>query len=237
MEPTAAPPKLEIPKIDPIEIAGDLEDASAEEALRWAAETFSPRLYIATSFQKTTSVTVHMANELGIDVRYFYLDTDVLFPETYAVKDQLAERYGANFERYGGISLEEQAARHGDELWSRDPDTCCAIRKVEPMREALSTVDCWVSGIRRQDSKSRSTTRKFGWDKRFGLWKLNHLAAWTEKDVWNYIAKHDIPYNPLHDEGYTSIGCTHCTLKPSENGDSRSGRWAGSDKTECGLHG
>jgi phosphoadenosine phosphosulfate reductase len=222
---------------DPEEKAAELEDATAQEALAWALETFQPRMYIACSFQKTSSVTVHMAHSIDPDARFFSLDTDVLFPETYETKDRLEERYGINFHRYSSITLEQQAGLYGDELWSRDPDSCCGIRKVEPMRSALAAVDLWVSGIRRSDSQTRAGAPKFAWDKRFGLWKLNPLADWSEKQVWAYIHEHDIPYNELHDQGYPSIGCTHCTRKPAAGEDARAGRWAGLDKTECGLHG
>jgi phosphoadenosine phosphosulfate reductase len=217
--------------------AAELEDASAQEALAWALETFHPRMYIACSFQKTSSVTVHMAHSIDPEARFFYLDTDVLFPETYETRDRLEERYGINFHRYSSITLEQQAGLYGDQLWSRDPDSCCGIRKVEPMRSALAAVDLWVSGIRRSDSQTRARAPKFAWDKRFGLWKLNPLADWSEKQVWSYLHEHDIPYNPLHDQGYPSIGCTHCTRKPAAGEDARAGRWAGMDKTECGLHG
>jgi phosphoadenosine phosphosulfate reductase len=222
--------------IDPEAVAADLESASPEETLAWAAENF-PSLSIACSFQKTTSATVDMASRAAPDARFFYLDTDLLFPETYATRDALSARYGVEFERVAGITLEEQTRLYGDKLWARQPDACCGIRKVEPMREALTGVDCWVSGIRRADSVSRAGAKKFGWDVRFGLWKLNPLADWTEDDVWNYVSQHDVPYNPLHDAGYPSIGCTHCTRPPSMNGGSRSGRWANAEKTECGLNG
>jgi len=243
MEPAAtlpgsvSAPALDSRAFDPESVAAELEEASAEQALRWALETFDPRMYIACSFQKTSSVTVHIATQINPEARFFYLDTDVLFPETYETKARLEERYGIRFHRYSSITLEQQAGLYGKELWRRDPDSCCGIRKVEPMRSALSAVDCWVSGIRRQDSQTRAGAPKFGWDKRFALWKLNPLADWSEKDVWNYIHEHDIPYNPLHDQGYPSIGCTHCTRKPAAGEDARAGRWAGLEKTECGLHG
>jgi phosphoadenosine phosphosulfate reductase len=229
--------ELEALSFDPEAVAADLEDSSAEEALSWALDTFHPGMYIACSFQKTSSVTVHMAHSINPDARFFYLDTDVLFPETYETKDRLEERYGISFHRYSSITLEQQKGLYGDELWSRDPDSCCGIRKVEPMRSALSAVDVWVSGIRRSDSQTRAKAPKFAWDKRFGLWKLNPLADWSEAEVWSYISKHDIPYNELHDQGYPSIGCTHCTRKPGAGEDDRAGRWAGMEKTECGLHG
>jgi len=222
---------------DPEAKAEELEDATAEEALAWALEAFHPAMYIACSFQKTSSVTVHLAHSIDPGARFFYLDTDVLFPETYETKNRLEERYGINFHRYSSITLEQQKGLYGDELWSRDPDACCGIRKVEPMRSALAAVDLWVSGIRRSDSQTRAKAPKFSWDKRFGLWKLNPLADWSEDQVWAYIQEHDVPYNTLHDQGYPSIGCTHCTRKPAEGEDARAGRWAGLEKTECGLHG
>ena len=224
-------------EIDPREVAAELEGASAEETIAWAIETFHPRLRFACSFQKTSSVTVDIVSKLVDDPRFFYLDTDVLFEETYTTRDALAARYGIEFERFAGIGLDEQAQLYGDALWARQPDACCGIRKVEPMREALTGIDCWVSGIRREDSSTRAGAAKFGWDKRFGLWKLNPLADWSEADVWDYLNEHEVPYNPLHDAGYPSIGCTHCTRPPGANGDARSGRWANADKTECGLNG
>jgi phosphoadenosine phosphosulfate reductase len=221
---------------DPEAAAAELEGMSAPEILEWTIETFHPRLYFACSFQKTSSVIIDIAQKVEPSTRFFYLDTDVLFPETYETKDRLAEHYGMEFERYHNLTLEEQAKLHGDELWGRDPDACCNIRKVEPMRDALSSVDCWVSGIRRQDRSNGNTIKKFGWDKRFNLWKINPLADWHEKDVWNYIVDHEVPYNPLHDHGYPSIGCTHCTRPPGAGEAPRAGRWADAEKTECGLH-
>ena len=232
-----ATPGLDELGFDPEEAAAELEDATAEEALAWALDRFHPRMYIACSFQKTSSVTVHMARSINADARFFYLDTDVLFPETYETRDLLEQRYGIKFHRYSSITLEQQRGLYGEELWNRDPDACCGIRKVEPMRSALAAVDLWVSGIRRSDSQTRAKAPKFGWDQRFGLWKLNPLADWSEDHVWSYIQEHDIPYNPLHDRGYPSIGCTHCTRQPATGEDARAGRWAGSSKTECGLHG
>lgn len=234
---TATDPKPAIEyDFDPEAVAADLERKSAPEILEWAVETFHPRLYFACSFQKTSSVIIDIAQKIDPSTRFFYLDTDVLFPETYETKDRLADRYGIEFERFHNLTLEEQAQQHGDALWGHNPDLCCEIRKVEPMREALANVDSWVSGIRRQDRQNGNTIKKFGWDKRFKLWKLNPLADWHEKDVWNYIAANDVPYNPLHDHGYPSIGCTHCTRPPGAGEAPRAGRWADAEKTECGLH-
>jgi phosphoadenosine phosphosulfate reductase len=223
--------------IDPREVAAELESRSAGATIRWALETFHPRLRFATSFQKTSSVIIDLALAVERRAKFFYLDTGLLFDETRATRDALASRFGLRFERYRGISLREQEDLYGANLWNRQPDACCGIRKVEPMREALSGIDCWVSGIRREDSATRAGAAKFGWDRRFGLWKLNPLADWTEAEVWDYIDEHELPYNPLHDAGYPSIGCTHCTRPPGAGGHPRSGRWADAHKTECGLHG
>jgi phosphoadenosine phosphosulfate reductase len=217
-------------------IAEELEKLSASEVLEWMFDQFGSRHYIACSFQKTSSVTAHLASQVNPDARFFYLDTDVLFPETYETRDRLAETLGIEFDRFHNLTIEEQAEQYGDELWKREPDACCGIRKVEPMRRALSSVDCWVAGVRRADSSTRAGAPKFAWDKKFGIWKLNPIADWSERDVWNYIHEHRLPYNPLHDRGYPSIGCTHCTQPVGPGGDPRDGRWAGVAKTECGIN-
>ena len=216
--------------------AAELEPLSAAEVLTWAFDKFGEDMYIACSFQKTSSVVMQIATSINPKARFFYLDTDVLFPETYETRDRLAEHFNVEFERWHNISLEEQAELYGDKLWKSDPDACCGLRKVEPMRRALSTVDCWVAGVRREDSKVRANTAKFAWDKRFNIWKINPLADWTERDVWNHLNEHNVPYNPLHDQGYPSIGCTHCTRPVAPGQSARDGRWAGSGKTECGIN-
>jgi phosphoadenosine phosphosulfate reductase len=231
---TIAPPAAV--GIDADAVADELEHRSARAALEWLFETFGEAHYIACSFQKTSSVTVHLATEINPAARFFYLDTDVLFPETYETRDRFAEHFGVAFDSYRDITIEEQAAIHGDELWKRDPDACCGLRKVEPMRRALSSVDAWVSGIRRGDSSTRATAPKFAWDQRFGLWKLNPLADWSESDVWSHVREHRLPYNPLHDRGYPSIGCTHCTQPVAPGADPRDGRWVGTAKSECGIN-
>jgi phosphoadenosine phosphosulfate reductase len=209
-----------------------LADATAEELLAHAVDAWHPRLAVACSFQKESSVIVDLIKRIEPEARIFTLDTGVLFDETHDVRAAIEARYGAPVEVYRGISLAEQARRHGDALWASDPDLCCSIRKVAPLEQALSTVDAWVSGLRRDQSPDRAGTRKLAWDDKHGKWKLNPLADWTEADVWSYIFEHDLPYNLLHDRGYASIGCTHCT-RP---GSGREGRWAGAEKTECGLH-
>jgi phosphoadenosine phosphosulfate reductase len=213
-------------------VTPELEDLSAPEVLAHMVERFHPRLYLACSFQKEASVLIDMLLEAEPTARVFTLDTGVLFPETYDTKRRVEERYGITVDVYRGITLEEQAARHGDALWSRDPDACCGERKVAPLERALSGVDAWVTGLRREQSPARAATRKLSWDKRHGVWKACPLADWSERDVWNYVMERELPYNPLHDAGYSSIGCTHCT-RP---GAGREGRWAGNAKSECGLH-
>jgi phosphoadenosine phosphosulfate reductase len=210
----------------------DLEHLGGEELLAYMVERFHPRLYVACSFQKEASVILHMLLQIEPEARFFTLDTGVLFPETYETWREIERRYGVTIDGFSGISLGRQAALHGEALWSHDPDRCCEIRKVRPMREALASVDGWVAGLRRDQSPDRAATPKFQWDPKHGLWKANPIADWTERDVWRYINEHDIPYHPLHDQGYASIGCTHCTSP----GEGREGRWAGTDKIECGLH-
>jgi phosphoadenosine phosphosulfate reductase len=211
----------------------DLESLDASEVLAYMVERFHPRLAVACSFQKEASVVLDLLLRIAPDARVFTLDTHVLFPETYETWKRVEERYGIEVAVYQGPSLGRQAATHGDRLWERDPDACCDLRKVRPLERALAGADAWVAGVRREQSPSRAGTPKLGWDERHGLWKANPLADWSEKDVWRYIVEHDVPYNPLHDRGYASIGCTHCTRQ----GDGRDGRWAGTGKTECGLHG
>lgn len=223
--------------VDPAEVAAEVEPLSAEAAIEWALDRFHPDLRFAVSFQKTSSVMVDMAHRIDPGARFFYVDTGLLFPETYATRDALAEHYGLEFERIADHPASEQDGERAANLFRLDPDACCADRKVELMRTALDEVDCWVSGIRRVDSRTRADAPKFAWDQRFGLWKLNPLADWDDKQVWNYIKDHHVPYNPLHDQGYPSIGCMPCTTVALEGPDARAGRWAGTDRTECGIHG
>jgi phosphoadenosine phosphosulfate reductase len=215
-----------------------LEGRTPQEILRWAVDTYQPGLTLACSFGGPSGMVL-LDMIMGIDrgVEVFYLDTDFLFPETYKLRDIAAARYG--FEPAGYMSLltpQQQAAKHGDALWTRDPDACCAIRKVEPNRRALEDKRAWISGIRRDQAKSRAEIDIVEWDEKFGLVKINPLAAWTESQVWKYILDNAVPYNELHDRGYPSIGCTHCTKAVAPGDDPRSGRWQGFDKTECGLH-
>jgi phosphoadenosine phosphosulfate reductase len=218
------------------QVAEELEGQGPEGTLAWMVEQFHPSLYLACSFQQEESVLLDMLHRIQPKTRVFYLDTDVLFKETYETRDRLAERYGFEFERYHNLTLEEQAQQYGDELWKSAPDQCCSIRKVEPLKRALSSVDAWITGVRREQAPTRANTKKVEWDSKFGLVKANPLADWTLRDIWSHIREHDVPYNPLHDQNYPSIGCTHCTRPVMPGEDARAGRWAGQDKVECGLH-
>jgi phosphoadenosine phosphosulfate reductase len=196
-----------------------------EEVILEAVDRFGEeRLALAASWQKETAVLVDMVQRHAPGARIFTLDTGVLFEETYATWRAVEERYGISVEAWRGEWV------HG--LWATEPDRCCFLRKIEPLQRALEDADCWISGVRRDQSAARAETEELGWDDRHGLWKANPLAVWSERDVWAYIARHDLPYNPLHDQGYSSIGCTHCTLP----GNGRDGRWAGRSKSECGMH-
>ncbi|MDB4897008.1 MAG: phosphoadenosine phosphosulfate reductase [Firmicutes bacterium] len=220
------------------EVALSLEGQSPEAALRWAFQHFAQDdIALACSFGAEDVALVHMMTGIRPAARAFYLDTNVLFPETYGLIEQIKAKYDVTLEQYLPLlTLEQQAAMHGDALWSREPDSCCGIRKVEPLERALSGLKAWITGIRREQSPTRANARPVEWDRKFGLVKVNPLVAWSEKDLWQYISDHSVPYNSLHDQGYPSIGCTHCTRAVMPGEDPRSGRWSGFTKTECGLH-
>lgn len=214
-----------------------LESARPEVILRWAIEAFGAEVALATGFGAEGCVLVSMLAGIDCGARIFYLDTDLLFPETYALRDNLEARYGVHFEqRRSALSLNEQAAWHGERLWERRPDECCRLRKVEPLREMLSGLHAWITGIRRDQSSSRAAASIVERDAQFGLIKINPLASWTAEDLWNYIVEHEVPYNSLQDRGYGSIGCVPCTTPIQIGEDPRAGRWRGTSKTECGIH-
>ena len=217
-------------------LADDLEHRGAEDVLRVAVELFHPRLVLTCSWQKQSSVLLHMVSELGLDVDVIELDTHLFFRESYETRDRLVERYGVTLIQPEIPTVAEQHRQEGPNLWERDPDRCCHIRKVEPLLSALEPYQAWVSGIRRDQSPSRAGTMKVEWSERFDAWKIHPLADWDEKRIWAYIAVNEIPYNPLHDVGYRSIGCIPCTRPTRLDEEERAGRWAGSDKLECGIH-
>jgi phosphoadenosine phosphosulfate reductase len=214
----------------------EIEALPAEDVLRWAAEEFGERLCLSCSWQKQSSVLVHMVSELGLEVDFVELDTHLFFKESYETRGRLVERYGITLIVPAVLTIAEQHKREGPNLWETNPDHCCHIRKVEPLLRLLEPYDAWVSGIRREQSPSRAKARKVERSERYGVWKVQPLADWSEKDVWRYILQNDIPYNPLHDVGYRSIGCIPCTRPTRPDEEERAGRWAGSDKLECGIH-
>ena len=214
----------------------EVERLAAEEVVGWAVSEFGDRLCLTCSWQKQSSVLVHMVAELGVEIDIVELDTHLFFRESYDTRERLVERYGIRLIRPEIMTIAEQHARAGANLWEREQDRCCHIRKVEPLIRALRPYEAWISGIRRDQSPSRAAIRKVEHSDNYGVLKVHPLAGWTEKDVWRYIMKNDIPYNPLHDVGYRSIGCIPCTRPTSLDEEERAGRWAGSDKLECGIH-
>ncbi len=202
--------------------ADDLELASAEEVVAHAAQRFHPRLTLACSFQKEESVLVHMLTQIEPEARVFVIDTGVLFPETLEAWRQFEHRFGLRVEVFDASSPGEP--------WTAD--RCCSMAKVRALESALQDVDAWITGVRRDHASTRADARKIEFDQKRGIWKFNPLVDWSDQDIWRYIFEHDLPYNPLHDAGYDSIGCAPCT----QPGSGREGRWAGMDKTECGIH-
>lgn len=213
------------------------EGWSPEQVLRWSFDHFGPGVQMASGFGAEGMALIDMAARLNADLRVFTVDTGFLFPETYQLIEAVEKRYRISVERVrSGVNPEEQAETFGPELWAIDPDQCCRIRKVEPLKKKLATLSAWITAIRRDQTSARASAGKVEWDRKFQLVKINPIADWTHKDVWNYLFANNVPYNPLHDRNYTSIGCTHCTraIRPGE--DPRAGRWSGFQKTECGLH-
>ena len=219
------------------EINSELESLSLNAFLRWSLAQFGEGIAHVTSFGPSGVVILDHLLRLKPQMRVITLDTQFLFAESYDLWDIVRRRYGIRVEVVRPeLSPQEQAAQYGPNLWEVEPDLCCHVRKVRPMAKALHGLSAWYTGMRRDQSATRANAPLVAWDTRYELFKLNPLANWTRQRVWTYIHDHDVPYNRLHDEGYTSIGCTHCTRPASNADDERSGRWAGIQKTECGLH-
>ena len=213
------------------------ETWSPQRVLAWAFETFGSRVAISSAFGAEGMVLIDIASRLRKDFHLFTVDTEFLFPETYALMDQIEQKYQIKIERvFSLLSPDVQEDIHGAALWARDPDQCCNLRKVEPLRRKLGELDAWITSIRRDQTSFRKAAGKIEWDEKFGLVKVNPIADWTSKQVWNYLRDHEVPYNSLHDQNYPSIGCTHCTRAVRPGEDPRAGRWPGLSKTECGLH-
>lgn len=218
------------------------ETSDTAEFIGWTLERFGHQpMILTTQFGMEGCALIDMYAGHGVPLTVVYLDTMFLFPETYALRDRMAARYPhLRFENRGTtLTPAAQAERHGESLWASDPDRCCQLRKVEPMREALAGTEVWITAITRSQSAARAETPVIGWDWQFQLLKISPLARWDRRQVWEYVQSHDVPYNPLHERGYPSIGCTHCTRPVAGAGVTeytRLGRWNSSGKTECGLH-
>lgn len=218
------------------------DQSSTEEVLRWAWETFGKRAGIGTSFQGAGLVMMHLARKHGFEFPVFTLDTGLLFPETIQLKKRLEDFFGFEIEAVTpDLSVEKQAEVHGPELWASDPDFCCTMRKVVPLQGKLGELDCWITGLRRQQSATRTSIgviEIYAFDpaNNRDIVKLNPMANWSREAVWDYLREHQIPYNPLHDQGYRSIGCVPCTSKSTSGENERAGRWMGFNKVECGIH-
>jgi phosphoadenosine phosphosulfate reductase len=215
---------------------------STEDVLAWTWNRFGSRAAIGTSFQGSGLVMMHLAKLAGLPFAVFTLDTGLLFPETLELHKRLEDYFGWKIESIvPDLTVEQQAEANGPELWKRDPDLCCTIRKVLPLRGKLETLDCWITGLRRNQSEARASIgiiELYSLNDSDGadIVKINPMANWSRENIWEYIRRHNIPFNPLHDAGYRSIGCMTCTRKTGEGQDERAGRWTGFKKVECGIH-
>ncbi len=216
------------------------ETKQPQEVVAAAIDRYPGKIVLACSFGAEDVVLVDMVHRFNPSIPLFYLDTEFLFPETYATRDRVIERYSLKpaqvIQVKSLLTPQKQADDYGDALWAREPDRCCQLRKVEPLTRILQGYEAWITGIRRDQAPSRANAGLIEWDEKFKLVKVNPLARWTWTDVWTYITVYEVPYNPLHDQNYPSIGCTHCTAAVAPGDDQRAGRWKNFAKTECGLH-
>lgn len=221
-------------------LSDSFEARSPQDIVGYALEKYHPKIVLACSFGAEDVVLVDMVHRINPSVPLFYLDTEFLFHETYATRDRVIERYGLQpaqvIQVKSLLTPEKQAESYGDALWTSNPDQCCQLRKVEPLTRVLQGFEAWITGIRRDQAPSRANAGLIEWDQKFKLIKVNPLARWTWTDVWTYIKVYEVPYNPLHDQNYPSIGCTYCTAPVAPGDDPRAGRWKNFAKTECGLH-
>lgn len=213
------------------------EARSLDDLLQWALSTFGDKVAQVTSFGPTGMVVLDRLAKLSPGIRVITLDTQFLFDETYQLWAEVQRRYPIQLDiRRPSLTPEAQAQKYGSELWRHSPDQCCYLRKVIPLQNVLQGLEAWLTGLRRDQSPSRADLSLVTWDGKYGLVKINPLASWTRNQVWSYILEHKVPYNTLHDQGYASVGCTHCTQPTPNVADERSGRWQGHQKIECGIH-
>lgn len=219
------------------EINHRFESRPLNDLFQWALSTFGDRVAQVTSFGSTGMVILDHLAKLSPGIRVITLDTQFLFDETYALWEEVQRRYPIQLDiRRPSLSPEDQAQKYGPKLWQISPNWCCYLRKVLPLDEVLQELDAWFTGLRRDQSTTRAYVPLVGWDSKYNMVKINPLASWTRSQVWSYILDHKLPYNTLHDQGYASVGCTHCTRPTADAGNERSGRWQGFQKTECGIH-
>jgi len=229
------PPPRELERV--ATAASQLDEAEPEKTLRWAFDEFQDSVTIATGFGAEGVALIDMAVRINSHADIFFLDTAFLFAETYELRRRLEDRYKIEIRAIKTeITPERQELRFGAKLWSANPDLCCRLRKLEPLRDALRGRRAWMTAIRQDQTLERSNARVVEWDYQWRLVKINPLVRWTKRQVWEYIARNNVPFNPLHERGYPSIGCTHCTEPIGEGEDERAGRWAGRAKRECGMH-
>jgi len=213
------------------------ETTNPTDILKWISNQFGTKAALGTGFGPSGILLLNMISKNKMNIPFFYLDTDLLFGETYKLRDELETYFDLTFERVSTpLSLNEQAIKYQSELWKKNPNKCCYLRKVVPLKNYLIHKDAWITGIRRQQTDTRFDTKIIQWDPFNEVWKINPLANWTSDEVWTYIHINELPYNPLHDNGYPSIGCQPCTNQVASDDHERAGRWSGMDKTECGIH-
>jgi phosphoadenosine phosphosulfate reductase len=214
-----------------------LETATPQQILKWASDRFAPRFTMATAFGPEGMVILHMLSEVAPATPVFNLDTGYQFKETLELRERVKERYGIEVEfKRPPLTVEQYEAANGGPVYKTDPNRCCFDRKLSVLQEAARGQYAWASAIRRDQSEDRAKAPIVGWDRKFQLVKVSPLANWTKKEVWSLIISQNIPYNPLHDQGFPSIGCQPCTRATMLGEDERAGRWSGFKKTECGLH-
>ena len=219
------------------ELNSIFHDKSADDLLKWGFETFGNTIVAGTGFGSSGIVLLHRLVELGLPVKAFCLDTNLLFHETHQLWNNIEKEFGIEIEVVSPIlTLDGQKIHHKDKLWATDADQCCTIRKVLPLKKYLANKKAWITGLRRSQSTTRRSIEKIEWDAESKTYKLNPLADWSAEKVWQYIHSYKLPYNALHNEGYPSIGCIPCTHPANDPSNERSGRWANLEKTECGIH-
>lgn len=225
---------------DPMTINKSFEGKTPNYVLEWAIRRFHPRIAIASSFSVEDTIVIDMATKIQPDIKVFYINTGFQFKETDEIKDILKKKYQLNLVEYSSkLSMEEQTLKYGENLYKKDANLCCQLRKVEPIKRALKELDAWITGLRRGQAVTRKNldiVQINKLDNQTSLVKVNPLINWTRQQVWSYIEDNEIPYNPLYDKNYASIGCEPCTRPVRSGEDERAGRWAGTNKKECGIH-